>query len=141
MPVKFSDFEDALMFLSGSMYDAEAWLSRSTGKIYIISELIDDEDQELPEDLYESDDYLILPTKRDLDLGTNLVFDFARDCMPEQYKKIQNIFRSSGAYRRFKDFLESSDKVQDWYDYENNATTQAIIQWCESQGIELDVPK
>lgn len=141
MPITLSDFEDAMIWTNDPMSEAEVWLSKNSGKTYIISEFIDDDEQELPDDLYDSDEYIILPNKRDLDLGSHLAFRFAKDCMPEKYDQVRDIFRSKGAYRRYRDFLESTDRIQDWYDYENKATREAIIEWCEFEGVELDLKR
>lgn len=135
MPVKLEDIEDALMLTSNSMYGAEMWLNRVTGDTYLISDLIDPEDEEVPQDLYDSDDYLLLPQKRDLGLGNNLVFDFVDEQLPEQYDAVDRIFSRRGAYGRFKDLLEGLDKLEAWYKYEEEATRKAIIEWCEQEGL------
>ena len=138
MTAKISDIQDALMFTGDQIYENEAYISKKKGEVYIISDFMDEEDVELPDDFYESDDYIPLPDKRDLDLGNRLVFRFAEEHMPEYYDKIRNIFRSRGAYLRFKDLLEYTDKLQTWYDYEAEATQQAIKEWCESEDIALE---
>ena len=135
MPAKLSDLENALFFMS---IENEAYISKKTGEIYYISDLIDEEEQELPDDFYVSDEFIEIPDKQNFDLGRRLAIDFVDEQMPDFYHKIREIFSRSGAYARFKDLLEYNDKLQDWYDYEAKATTRALTDWCESEGITLE---
>jgi hypothetical protein len=136
MPVKARDIEDALMFTSDETYGNEVYLSKKTGEVYFISDLLDDDDIELPDDFYDSDDYISIPHKRDFDLDNRLAYRFAKEHLPDRYDKVVDIFHSRGAYARFKNLLEDSDKLQAWYDFENQETLKAIHKWCKSEGIE-----
>lgn len=60
----------------------EAFLCKKTGKIYYHSELVDDLD-ELPNDVGDSDKFLQIPDKRELDLGKPLVLNFAREFLAD----------------------------------------------------------
>ena len=135
MPAKLSDLEDALLFTGD---EAKAFISIKTGEIYYISDYIDEKEHELPDDIYDSDEYIEIPDKRSLNLGRRLAIDFAEEQMPDFYHKIREIFSRSGAFARFKDLLEYNDKLQDWYDYEAKATTRALIDWCKSESITLE---
>ncbi|MGO9742706.1 MAG: hypothetical protein ACLPN5_14590 [Roseiarcus sp.] len=134
MPVQWSDLEDAYVFLSGDG-SATAFVNTKTGEIFLRSDLAGID--ELPEDAEDSGDYLELPSRRDLELGTRLVMAFARDELPEHYDEIDGIFSRKGAYRRLKDFLERIGRLQAWYDYEEAATEKALREWCAEQGIDL----
>ncbi len=134
MPVKWSDIEDAFDFRS-SEESATAFVNTKTGETFLRSDLAGID--ELPEDAEDSDDYLELPSRRDLELGTRLVMAFARDELPEHYDEIDGIFSRKGAYRRLKDFLERIGRLQAWYDYEEAATEKAVREWCAEQGIDL----
>ena len=137
-----SSIEDALFFTADSSFDNQVYLSIKTGETYFISDLIDAEDEaSLPEDLEESDEYILLPTKHDLDLGSRLVYSFAEEQMPNDYNKVRDIFSSSGAYGRFKSLLEYQDKLQAWYDYEEQVTRKEIIEWCKEEGITFEKPE
>ena len=94
---------------------------------------------ELPEDVDENEEkYLWLPYKNDLDLGKHLVMESADKHMPEDVYKIEDIFRHSGAYRRFKDLLEERGQLEDWYDFENAHVKEALLEWCRENSIELE---
>ena len=136
MPITIDAIENALMFTEDSTIDSQVYVSLKTGRTYYISDYVDDE-EEIPEDLYESDEYIQLPTKQELDLSKHLALDFANDHMPDYFNKVREIFSSRGAYGRFKDLLEYQDKLQAWYDYEEQATRTAIIDWCKVEGLEL----
>jgi uncharacterized protein UPF0158 len=137
MGIKFSDIEDAYLFVSmGMEFSNQAILCKETGKIFYASEY-DDED-EIPEDVYENDECIEIPDKNELDLGKKLVFDFVEENLPEMYERVRRIFRKRGAYARYKDLLEEKGLLQRWYDFENDRQTQALKEWCADNEIELD---
>src|SRR5437660_9589792 len=81
MPVSFLDLQLAFEFVSsGGMGENEAYLDRWSGKIYWHSEF-GDNDEELPDDI-DDKNYILIPDKRELDLGKPLVLDFAREFLP-----------------------------------------------------------
>jgi hypothetical protein len=51
--------------------------------------------------------------------------------------RVRDIFGRRGAYRRFKDFLETRSMLEKWYAFEEKATAEALRKWCEENGIEL----
>lgn len=135
--VKSTELRDAFEFVSvGTQYEQSAYIDSETGKIYLASLDIDLE-EELPEDIETSDRYIAVPHKHELDLGRSLVFSFVARELPQDYDAVHGIFRRKGAYRRFKDLLESRGVLQSWYDFENNATEQALREWCEENSIQL----
>ena len=83
MRVSFKDILDAFEFSSASATgEHQAYLCRQTGKIYTHSDLYEDPDEELPEDIEDDEKYIMFPDKRDLDLGKPLVLDFAGEFQP-----------------------------------------------------------
>jgi hypothetical protein len=79
----------------------------------------------------------VIPDKKELDLGKALVFDFARQFLPDEYDEIRRIFSKRGAYARFKDLLARTRALDRWYDFENKATEKALREWCEANGLEI----
>ena len=78
MPVSFKDILEALEFVSaGGMGEHQAFLCKQSGRVYWHSEF-SDELGELPDDIEDSEKYVPIPDKRELDLGKPLVLDFAR---------------------------------------------------------------
>ena len=137
VPVDFKDIEDAYDFVSfGLPYTHSAYLSKSTGKIYYHSEFEDGFD-EIPEDVFDNDDYVEIPHKNDLDLGKKLVWRFVGKEIPGLHDKVESIFARKGAYSRFKEFLQQMDLLEKWYEFEHNESQKALRQWCEDNNIGL----
>ncbi|WP_086999798.1 UPF0158 family protein [Rhizobium sullae] len=136
MAVDFSELLNAFEFVS-SMGTGEntAYLCKETGKIYLHSDWADDV-EELP-DVEDSEKYIPIPEKRELDLGKRLVLKFARHHLPDDYNKVREIFSRAGAYARFKDLLEHRHAIDRWYAFEQEATEDALRTWCEDNDIEV----
>jgi hypothetical protein len=134
VPVRFSELQDAFMFVSGGdQIEAAAYICPTSGKIYWVGDSVPD-DEAVPDDL---DDCVEVPHKRDLDLGSRLVFAFAEQAMPDDYDTIRDIFRKKGAYARLKDFLRREGMLEKWYAFEEEATERALRAWCEENDIAL----
>lgn len=137
MAVKFSDVLEGYEYTN---FDTgginQAFLDKETGKVYYYTDS-GDNFEELPEDLDESDKYIEIPCKNDLDLGRNLVFDFAVQHLPDDANYIQDMFRRKGAYSQFRNFLEHKGAIKKWYDFENEQVEKALREWCALYGVEL----
>ena len=141
MAVKFSDLEDALLFVSGDpIIEWEAWVDRQTGKVILYCSEFDEEFDRPPEDVYtDTERYIPIPHKNDLDLGRSLALDFAKRHLDEEdIDRVYAYFRAPGAYRHFKDLLDRRNLLEKWYQFEEEAQRQALREWCEEEGIELD---
>jgi len=137
MVVKFSDV------LEGYEYTAfdtgginQAFLDKETGKVYYYTDS-GDNFEELPEDLDENDKYIEIPCKNDLELGRNLVFDFAAQYLPDDANYIQEMFCRKGAYLQFRNFLGCKGIIKKWYDFENEQVEKVLREWCALYGVEL----
>jgi hypothetical protein len=134
--ISFSDIQDGFLFVSSAPYgEHSALLCKDTGEILYRSEMggideIGDEDRDW-------DKWIGIPHRNDLDLGQRVVFEFVEMRMPDEYGRVEHIFRKRGAYGRFKDFLESKGQLEGWHDFENQREEQALRQWCEENEIEL----
>jgi Uncharacterised protein family (UPF0158) len=137
VPVRYTDIESAFEFANfGQHSENSAYLCRNTGNIYCTS-TVDDSFEEAPEDLEESDQYIALPDKNDLDLGRKLVFDFVREQLPDEWSNIVDIFRKKGAYAQFKQMLAHHDALDKWYAFEASSVETALREWCRNEGIPL----
>lgn len=137
--VKLSDLSEALQFVS-SDYSAEAYLCRETGNLYWTGDEADyafDEIQ-LPDDLDDVEKYIPVPDKRDLDLGTQLVFDFIDHHLPKYHDEIRAIFRRKGVYGRFKGLLYQQHRIEQWYEFSDAAEKRALLEWCKEHGLEAN---
>ncbi|TXL71388.1 hypothetical protein FHP25_30330 [Vineibacter terrae] len=140
MVVKFIDLDMALEIASsdGSMGGSEAFLCRQTGKIHYSDSELDNPEEALPDDIGDTTKYIAIPTKRDLDLGTPLVFEFVRAFMPDDYDHVRSIFSRRGAYGQFKNFLARERMLDRWHDFESKAQERALREWCADNGIEVE---
>ncbi len=137
MGIEFSDIDMAFSFVSfGSPYEHSAFLNTKTGETYYLSELADS-DEDIPEDIYENDDYIEIPHKNDLKLGRNLVFDFVVNHLPEDLEKVQGYFSTKGAYSRFKELLERKSLLDEWHNFENEKNEIELRNWCKINNIEI----
>jgi hypothetical protein len=138
--VKFSELIDAFEFASFSGgFEHRAYVDRITGKIYCVSEDFESE-EDLPEDLEESDRYLAVPDKNELDLGRRLVDRFIRERLPDDVEQVRDFFQRKGAYSRLKVLLADRGVLQQWYEFEQAETKAALQEWCEENEIELTDP-
>ena len=136
MTATFSDIEDAFDYVSSQSYGMnEAYVSLDTGKIFYISNLGDSDD--LPDDFEESDRYIDIPHKNDLDLGRRLVDEFIYTTAPQLAHDVSDIFQRRGAYGRFKSLLERHDLIEKWFKFENGCQVNAIKDWCRENKIEI----
>lgn len=115
----------------------EAFLCRRTGKIYWRFPDLDEQVEELPDALDESEDYIAIPAQRELDLGKPLVLDFVAEFMPDDCERVRRIFGRRGAYGNFKMLLQEKGKLQQWYDFEAQATERTLRDWCQENSIEI----
>lgn len=120
VPVKLDDLEEALLFLDAGG-DTEAWLCRDTGVVHWLSDGFD-EFEPLPDDIDDPARYVVLPDKRDLDLGKPLALEFARTQLPDCYEQVRAMFSHRGAYARFKDLLDRHDRLDTWHQWEAEQT-------------------
>ena len=134
--MKYEDMESLFEYVgSGRRFERSAYLNRRTGESYLTSELGDSD--ELPDDFDESDDYLRIPHRNDLDLGQKLVFEFTEQRLPFAIEQVCGFFQRAGAYSRFRDLLDRNDLLDDWHKFEANRARAAILEWCGENHVEL----
>ena len=138
MKIKFQDIELAFEYVSSSQpLMNSAYISITTGQIFYHSDMYDSD--ELPEDFYEKHDYIEIPHKNDLDLGQRLVWQFVNTEIPGLTDKIKGFFSRRGAYSNYKSFLEEIGLLKKWYEFEKTSTKETLKEWCNENGIEIDV--
>jgi len=135
MEISFDEIENAFMFVSMDQpYMHNAYLCKETGQIFYTSEIGDSD--ELPEDI-DDPKYISIPHRNDLDLGKALVIEFTSEFLPEEIKRVYSIFRSRGAYSRYKDLLDDKGLLDKWYKFENERQQAALKEWCVENDIKL----
>jgi hypothetical protein len=139
MPIKFSDIEDAFFFVNmGEMYMNSAILCIKTGQIFYISDFGDSD--ELPEDIDDdTDKYIDIPHKNELDLGKPLVLEFLIMYLPDSVEKVDSFFRKKGAYSKFKDLIDAKGLLDKWYAFEEEEQNKALREWCKDNDINFEI--
>ena len=136
--VKLSDLVDALDWVSADgAFDNAAYISRQTGQIHWES-AGDELEEDLPPDVADESLHASMPSRRDLDLGRRLVFAFVESQAPALRDEVRDCFSRRGAYARFKDLLDRSGLLQAWYNHEQKAVEEALLEWAASEGFEVD---
>lgn len=137
LSLDFSEIRNAFEFVSsGSRDENNAYVCKKTGVIYWTSTTLDLE-EEVPKDLETSLDYVEVPHKNELKLGQSLALTFIDQTLPDEYNFVASLFRKRGAYRRFKDMLQYQGLLEKWYEFEAQASDDALLAWCEENEIKL----
>lgn len=135
--VDLTEIRNAFEFVSsGSPSEHQAYISKDSGAIYWTSSVLDLE-EEVPDDLESSDNYIEVPHKNALKLGQGLALSFIDQELPHEYNFVASLFRKRGAYRRFKDMLQYQGLLEKWYAFEASASDDALLAWCEENEIVL----
>jgi len=134
--INFSEIEDAFLFVSSDQrFMNTAVLNRKTWEIFYRSELSGEDD--FPEDV-ESEDYIEIPHKNDLNLGRDIVFEFVFKYIPEKANDVETFFRRKGAYSNYKNLLDKLNLLDKWYKFEDERTKTVLLQWCRAiKGLQV----
>jgi hypothetical protein len=136
--ISLSALVEAFEFVSVSeLEEHQAYICRRTGRIFFTAEGLDLEDEDLPEDLADSDQYEPVPHRHELDLGSRLALAFVQQELPGALAKARDIFRHKRAYARFKRLLHETGALDNWYAFEQRAVEAELRAWCEDVGIKL----
>ena len=138
-PVQFTEVELAYGFTSNDQgYGNVANLYKKTGKFYYVSEIAGMNDFEEEGLDPPSEDLAEVPSQKELGLGKPLVMRFCEKHLNEEDRnKVRDFFTKRRAYSRFRGFLEKKDLLQIWYDFENKATREALVDWLKTEGIRI----
>ena len=136
--INATDLRTTFEFVSaGAPFEHSAYICLDTGKIYwqSISAGLEEE-VDLPEDLETSDRYIAVPHKNDLGLGRRIALAFVDQELSDEYDTVAGFFGRRGAYGRFKALLHARGMLERWYEFENRAMEEALLTWCEENGIQ-----
>ena len=140
MPVSvdWNELQHAFEFASlGQPGEHEAVLCRKTGKFFWQTD-VEEDIEAWPDDADDEEKYLSIPHKKELDLGKPLVFEFARQFLPDEFNEVRRMFDRRGAYARFRDLLLRKKALDRWYDFEAKATEAALREWCDLNEITIE---
>jgi hypothetical protein len=157
MKVKLQDVVDQIGMQSG---ESAAYLNKKTGELFMLGEeeLLgsefgsefgseDEEDLEgLPEsqresilkarEINESDDWIELPTQRDVH-EYHIMEEFGGSLNDPQVRdRILDTIRGGGAFRRFKHALNELGLWEKWNAFRDGEVERIAVEWLEENGIE-----
>ncbi|WP_028134505.1 hypothetical protein [Bradyrhizobium japonicum] len=141
MPTKFAKIREAFEFAntSGDMGIFRAYVCRQSGETYYwADEMYSEPLDELPDDIEDATKYVRLPDKRDLDLGKPLVLAFVREFLPGDFDDVRYFINKRGGYSKFKALLARGRAIERWHAFENEATEQALREWCKEEEISIE---
>ena len=141
MPTKFAKIREAFEFAntSGDMEIFRAYVCRQSGETYYqADEMYSEPLDELPDDIEDATKYVRLPDKRDLNLGKPLVLAFVREFLPGDFDDVRYSFQRRGGYSKFKALLARRRAIESWHAFENEATEQALREWCKEEEISIE---
>jgi len=157
MKVKLHDVVDQMQMLSG---EAAAYLNKKTGELFMLgedeglesefgSEFGSEDDEELDDvhewqresrqkarEINESDDWIQLPTQRDVHEYHIMEQFGASQEDPEARERILHTIRGSGAFRRFKHAIDDLGVSQEWNAFRDAEIERIAIEWLVENGIE-----
>jgi hypothetical protein len=137
MKHSFDDILKAFEFVSSApLEENQAILNVSTGEILYKSGMLDEE--EFPEEVETSDDYVWIPHREDFDLGAGLVIDFAELHLPHEMKNVKRMFKRKDAMTNFLSLLKYHGRLDDWLAFEKEKTRTVLLEWCEENEIEVE---
>jgi len=135
--VNVDDLEDAVLMVSETGTEDEAWVCLDTGTVHVRSELVDEALAPLADDIDTSERYVPVPHMRELALGLELVFDFADAALPDDADNVRKMFKRAGAYDKFSDLVAQRGLTDRWHAFREAQTRAVLGAWCEEHGLAL----
>jgi len=138
--VDLDELQGAVVWVSGDSLTNEAYICRKTGHIYWIPDDVEmgDDWEDAPDDIQDTEKYVLVPDNHDLNLGNKLAFDFAAQYLADRYDDVRTMFRRKGAFGRFKVLLDHQNLLEEWYAFSEEQTRKALGNWCESEGFGVE---
>ena len=140
MTHQFETILRAFEFVSAApLEENQAILNRATGEIVCKTGMLDEE--EFPEEVESSDNFVWIPHRDELDLGRGLAMDFAEEYIPHEKKTVKRMFRfwRKNPFSDFLAFLERLGRIGEWRAFEKQETRYALLDWCDDNEVEVDV--
>ena len=98
----------------------------------------EEELEELEARILNDPNWLQLPDRRDLGLGSRLALQFAEEYLkPADCDSVYIFFRHRGAYSKFRALLDRLEMTDKWYQFQNDAIRNALKEWLQDNDIEF----
>lgn len=135
--VRLDALRNALLFIDDMDGDAQAWVDRRSGAIFIVADALDPDELALPEDLGDPIHFLAVPGARELGIERELAFSFVSEHLPADLRLVRAMFTRKGARRALYELLAGHDLLPAWYRFKESAIEQPLAAWCGEHGLRL----
>jgi hypothetical protein len=152
--------DDVIEALDTAGEDHSHYLDKRTGEIVLITneEMEAAEEDELileypdwqresilkAREILKSKDFVALPDQFDIH-DYKIMEDFCLECQDRNVgQTLLRLIKGSGAFRRFKNAINSMGVEEDWYQFRRTEIEKLAIQWLEGEGLACadgDVPE
>lgn len=134
--MSYDIIEDAFNYISnGQPGDRKALVHRATGKVFLSS--VEAGFDQAPPEAANDPDYLLIPSRQDLDPGKGLVLEFFNNHAQSKVPQVQAIFTRSGAFRNVKDLMRRLHLLDLWDLFEEQRIEEMLRKWCLDKGLSL----
>jgi len=131
--MSYDTIEDAFNYISeGQLGERRAMVHRVTGKVFLESKF-----DKIPAEFESDPDYLLIPSRQDLDPGKELIIEFFKIHAQSEVPQVKAIFNRSGAFRNVKTLMRSMHLLDLWHLYEEQQIEELLRQWCEDKGLDV----
>lgn len=129
------DLDDIVFHLSLIDRDSLLLFNRETGEFRRLSPYMDDLWEEDDPDWCEADEWLRGPLADEVD-AYQLMVGFTNELEDHgHYRLLEKALQGRGAFRRFKDGVESLGLSKAWYAYRDQALIDIARRWCEANDL------
>jgi DNA polymerase III alpha subunit len=137
-----ADLQEICILFEDSSCEHRGYLDLKTGEIIqIFDDIMDpDEKEELDDKVEEGlgERYITIPNAESYE-GYQDMEDFIETVKEVKLKeKLYNAIARKGAFRRFKDVLNSYPKERErWFKFKDETVMERVNEWLEEEGIEI----
>jgi hypothetical protein len=134
--MSYDSIEDAFNYISqGQPGDRKAMVHRVTGKVFLAS--VEAGFDQAPPEADSDPDYLLIPSRQDLDPGKGLVLEFFNNHAQAEVPQVKALFTRSGAFRNVKNLMRRLHLLDLWQLYEEQRIEELLRKWCQDKGLSL----
>lgn len=136
-----ADLKEICIFFQDSSIEHRSYLDLKTGEIIqIFDDIMDPDENEFLDDKVDEggERYIAIPNAKSHD-GYQDMEDFIETVNSEKLKeKLYNAITRKGAFKQFKDVLNSSPKERErWFKFKEEMVMGRVNEWLEKEGIEI----
>jgi hypothetical protein len=129
------DIEDASLFAESGFGDIEVRINSRTGSVMMRSSDKMIEFDEVPDEIWCSEESIVLPGGDCFAPGRTEMLRFARDEMGDRFHEAREAVDRGRDV--FLQMVSTMGLTSRWYEFEKSEREKSIRVWCEENGISL----